>query len=269
MNERTLNPFPGVNPYVEVEGYWEDFHGRLVTTLSEELLDRLPPRYDARIEQRTLVLLPESTEQRRPDVVVTERPGPAPSVAQPQPAVGVASGPVAVLEMLPLDLREEREVWIEVIDMDHEAVVTSVEVLPPSNKDSRGNDAFNTKRANRLFGGINLVEVDLLLGGERLRFRQPLPEGHYYSFLTRAGRRPRAAEVRAWTVRDAVPPIAVPLRAPDPDVVIDLGRAYVNAYERGHYPRRVRYRRPPPATFSPADRAWVDERVASLRDGAR
>jgi hypothetical protein len=253
-SEQPDNPFPGVNPYVESEGYWDDFHGTLIPCLREVIVDALPPRYDARVEERMLVLFPDAKEQRRPDVVVTERTNIGPAS---RPAVATASaGTPTVLEMLPFDVREERETWIDIRDLTDESVVTSIEVLSPSNKDARGSEAFHLKRNNLLMGGVNLVDLDLLLHGERLEFRQALPPAHYYAFVTRASRRPRAAEVYAWTVRDPLPPIPIPLREPDPDVTIDLGEAYRLAFERGRYPRRLRYRAPVPL-LADADRAWA------------
>ena len=235
--------------------------------LSEVLLEVLPPGYDARVEQRMLLLLPDAKEQRRPDVAVTQRgdlaaaPGAAVTTAAP------LSPAPALVEMLPLEVREERQTWVDIYDVEHEALVTSIEVLSPSNKDACGREPFRGKRNNLLLAGVHLVDVDLLLGGERLPFRDPLPAGHFYAFVTRAERRPPADEVYAWGVRDPLPSITVPLRAPNRDVTVDLGEAYRLAFERGRYPRRLRYRAPA-GPLAEADQAWARGVAASAAPSA-
>jgi hypothetical protein len=36
------SPFPGIDPYLEAQGFWEGFHQRYVTYLCDALNDRLP-----------------------------------------------------------------------------------------------------------------------------------------------------------------------------------------------------------------------------------
>jgi hypothetical protein len=67
-----------------------------------------------------------------------------------------------------------------------------------------------------------------------------LPAGDYYAFVARGDRYPNA-EVYAWTIRDRLPTIRIPLKAPDDDLVLDLARVFETAYARGRYWRRLRY----------------------------
>src|ERR1700722_9437045 len=67
------SPFPGIDPYLESQGHWLDFHARFVPMLSDALNEQLPEGYVARIDERmTLVELPHEDEARliRPDVAV-------------------------------------------------------------------------------------------------------------------------------------------------------------------------------------------------------
>ncbi|MGH7213292.1 MAG: DUF4058 family protein [Tepidisphaeraceae bacterium] len=249
------NPFPGVNPYIEWEGYREDFHGTFVPCLRECIVDALPERYDARVEERMLVLTPDRKEQRRPDVVVSERTDARKSKGGASTVVA-SPGAAAIVELLPFDVIEETQKWIDILDLEDESIVTSIEVLSPSNKDSRGSEPFHGKRQNLLLAGVHWIDIDLLLGGGRFRYKDPLPPGHFYAFVTRAPRRPRASEVFPWSLRDPLPRIPIPLREPDPDITVDLGEAYRLAFERGRYPRRLRYRQPSPPLGAP-DREWV------------
>jgi len=49
------NPLPGMNPYLENRRYWNDFHTRLMTYMSNALQPQLQPRYVARLEERVYV----------------------------------------------------------------------------------------------------------------------------------------------------------------------------------------------------------------------
>jgi len=60
------------------------------------------------------------------------------------------------------------------------------------------------------------------------------------------------------TVRDKLPVVPVPLKAPDPDVRLDVGAALNEVYHRSRYDLSVRYDAvPPPPAFSDEDRQWL------------
>lgn len=249
------NPFPGVNPFIEAEGFWEDFHRTMVNYLREAILAELPPRYDARVEERVDLLDPDTGRSiRKPDVAIIDR-----SSGSGASRPNTAPGSVAVIEVEQLPVEEYREVWIEIRDLADESLVTSIELLSPTNKTSGGFSTFQFKRLQLLEGGANLVDIDLLLAGERLHFRQPLPAGDYYAFTSRTARRPKT-EVIAWPIVNELPTIAIPLRTPDPDLLIDLQAVYSTTFERGQYSRRLRYR----TAFTHADPKvveWARSRV--------
>lgn len=81
---------------------------------------------------------------------------------------------------------------------------------------------------------MHLIEVDLIRAGPRLKLNRPLPAGDYFAFLSRADRRPEC-DVYAWTVRDALPALPIPLRTPDGDIPVDLAAAFRMTYDRGRY----------------------------------
>jgi hypothetical protein len=91
-----------------------------------------------------------------------------------------------------------------------------------------------------------------------------LPPGDYYAMVARSDRRPDV-EVYAWTVRQALPTIPIPLEAPDPDVGSDLGEVFAMAYERGRYARSLDYGKPPGVGLAGEDLAWAAERGQSSR----
>ena len=74
---------------------------------------------------------------------------------------------------------------------------------------------------------------------------------------------PDHVELDPFTVRGRLPRIKIPLRHPDPDVVLDLPSIITHCYDNGAYAVRVDYDQPPPEPFRPDDEAWAD---ALLRD---
>lgn len=72
------SPFPGMNPYLEQNDTWEDFHQNFITQAQHVLSGQVGPNYLIKIEVR-LYLHELSAEERRfagrADVAVTDRPG--------------------------------------------------------------------------------------------------------------------------------------------------------------------------------------------------
>src|SRR6266511_3916447 len=146
------SPFPGMDPYIELCGFWGDFHSRLIVHILEALETVLPRKYRVRTEQREVIELVEregkDNRSMYPDVGVT---GP---LTRPR---AVDSGGVAVAEPEvtgePLALRafiaeEFRDKFIEITTAEPERrLVTCIEVLSPTNKrpNSPGWDQYYRK----------------------------------------------------------------------------------------------------------------------------
>src|SRR4051812_23796465 len=77
------SPFPGMDPYIEACGLWEDFHGHLIEKIFDEVCAALPAGYVAQAGKRSYILLTESEEKTEKsfvaDVKVTRRRKPPPS----------------------------------------------------------------------------------------------------------------------------------------------------------------------------------------------
>ena len=118
----------------------------------------------------------------------------------------------------------------------------------------------STRGLSRIFAMPSMMSYPkhFLLGGRRLSMGEPLPGGDYYALVSRAERRPDC-EVYAWTVRDRLPTIPIPLSAPDEDVKVDLGAVFTTAYTRGRYARLVDYSAPPSALRKSQERAWAEK----------
>ena len=125
---------PGMDPYLESPEIFPDFHDSLITYLRENLQANLPPPYFAAIGRR--VWIAASRRSIGPDVLHDEF----------------------------------REPFLEVYTDSAEGkrLVTSVEVLSLSNKTpgEHGRELFLRKQKELLASRVNLVEIDLLRGGE-------------------------------------------------------------------------------------------------------
>ena len=116
--------------------------------------------------------------------------------------------------------------------------------------------AAGAKRKAILLQKVHLVELDLLVGGNRLPLSEPLPVGDYFVFVSRADHYPDC-DVYAWTIRHPLPTIPIPLRSPDADIQIDLGKVFRATYERGRYEPELFYGEPPTAPLRAGDAKWA------------
>ena len=123
-----------------------------------------------------------------------------------------------------------------------------------TNKRGPGREEYAGKRFQFLSGTAHLVEIDLLRGGDPMP-APDRPECDYSATVSRAERRP---EADFWPVRlrDRLPVIPVPLRAPDRDATLDLQELLHRAYDAGRYAHYVYEGRPQPP-LRPDEEAWA------------
>jgi len=140
--------------------------------------------------------------------------------------------------------------------------VTSIQFVSPSNKTDPGRRDYISKRNALLREPVHLVELDFLLGGRRLPMRSALTPGDAYAIVSRCETR-LDAEVYAWFLRDRLPPIRIPLRAPDPDIVLDLAAVYEETFRRGRYERSLHYAQPLQAPLPAAAVEWIAAQLSN------
>lgn len=256
------SPFPGMDPYLEDPIEWPDLHVRLMVTISRQLTVQVAPHFYVRVEQRVSIVGPDDPERRVmiPDIYVTQT-GSPPMQAAPTGASSAVPTLVTALEDLEL-----REHYIEIYDARSRAVVTTIEVLSPVNKTAGAKRvAFLAKRRTVMASPAHWIEIDLLRAGERPP--EVAGKGDYYALLKR-GDRPGPFEVWYRSLRDPLPIIAVPLRAPFADVPLDLQGALDSAYAEARYGRPADlHSSTAAAAAAPADAAWAAERIAVWREG--
>ncbi len=163
------SPFPGMDPYLESPDWFPDLHGSLIFVLKETLQRSLPESYYAQSDQR--VWLEYTQRYIEPDVEIVR----SAKKKRARSEGGLAlltergeGGPLVVtvetIEHGPfkqsfLEIRRRRGKEVQ--------IVTSIEVLSPSNK-KIGNprrEKFLDKQRKTLDSDTNLVEIDLLRGG--------------------------------------------------------------------------------------------------------
>lgn len=255
------SPFPGMDPYLESSACWPDFHVEFITCLRKALNDRLPDTYDARVQERVIILdsFDRPSQLFETDVAVVED-RETPATAPSSSSASVLLEPVTLPLIIP---QRERQHLIEIYDYPDQSLVAVVEVLSPTNKISREREDYLTKRDAYLNQDVHLVELDLLVGGLRLPVAEPLPANDYYAFVAHADRRPYC-DVYSWSVHQPLPAVPIPLKAPDGEVIVELQAVFTEAFARGRYERRLPYQKPPRSRLSRADRAWAGQLAAAF-----
>jgi hypothetical protein len=249
------SPFPGMDPYLEDPAFWPDFHVTFIGCWREAVADVLPEGYEARLDERVNLV------QMSPEIIKLIFPDVSVSRGTRQPRSPAAPTGTLLLEPVTIPhefLEEVRDIRIEILHRPDRSLVGVLEMLSPYNKTGDGFLDYRGKRKAVLLQKVHLVELDLLLGGNRLPLLEPLPAGDYFAFLSRADDRPNC-EVYAWTVRQLLPTIPIPLKSPDADVLVNLGSVFDTAYKRGRYRRSLSYGQPPVAALNSADRQWAAE----------
>ena len=137
-----------------------------------------------------------------------------------------------------------------------------LELLSPSNKEEPGRSVYLARRNTLLYCDVHLVELDLLLKGQRIPLAEAYPPGDYFA-LVADGTRRWDCDVYAWTMRQPLPAIPIPLRAPDLAVRVDLAAVFTLTYERGRYAPSLDYAQPPPISLQGDELSWVQERARS------
>jgi len=253
-----------MDPFLEEPTEWSDCHARLINTISDQLTAVVAPDFLVRIEERVYITTPEPPGPRWmvPDVNVVTRPR-----REPSPGVAVVDREIITAPTLiePLGEVEIHDRYLEILDARQRQVITTLEVLSPFNKagDTSGRRAFLRKRRTILSSQTHWIEIDLLRAGERPREVAGMSD--YYALLKR-GEESGPYEVWYCDLRDPLPIIAVPLRAPFGDAPLNLQNVWAEVFSRARYADSVDYSvSPPPPPLPPADLAWAAERVATWR----
>lgn len=221
------SPFPGMNPFLEQERAWNDFHESFMPAARDAIAAQVCPHYIAKINEHLVIHeLPEHPRRL--------------------PAVDV-----------------ERLSFIEIRDRDGWQLVTVIELLSPANKYAGPDrEQYLAKRGQLLASAVHFVEIDLLRGGPRMPMEN-LPECDYCVLVSRVQTRPDAG---VWPIRlrEPLPPIPIPLRPPHADAQLDLQQLLHRIYDAAGYEDYIYHGHPQPQ-LSAEDAAWARQFVPGGR----
>lgn len=249
-------PFPGMDPYQEHPGLWEDVHTRLIVAIADALGPQVRPRYRVAVERRTYlaVLTPDDYELvGKPDVLIAVQGDVAATAAG-----AVATGAMPLVGELPMP-DEVIERYLEVRDVVTGEVVTTIELLSPTNKLSReGRAQYERKRLKVLSSATNLVEIDLLRAGEPfpIRLQGGAEQSAYRIVVSRSQDRPRAS-IYLFGLRNHIPDIPTPLRPGEAEPTLPLNQILHDLYDRAGYEQIIDYRQQTIPPLSADDAAWA------------
>jgi hypothetical protein len=213
--------FPGMNPYLERATAWESFHPNFISAAHFHIADQLSPEYVVRIDKRLYVH--ELAAERRPDKADA--------------------------------IHSERIGYLTIRDRDGNDLIAVIELLNPANKYAGPDrEQYLGKRRELLRSRAHFIEIDLLRDGPRMP-PEDLPTCDYCAIVSRVEDRPKAG-VWPWRLRDPMPTIPIPLRAPDLDASLNLKALIDQVYENGRYGNYI-YSGPPEPLLSPDDSSWA------------
>ncbi len=264
------SPFPGMAPYLEHPEIFPGLHDRLIAYLSEALQPVLPSPYFADLGRRSWIEVSE--RYIGPDVNLLRRrdadqdaPGGNGGAAT---AVRTAARPLVI--HIPHDERREPFVEIYAGRGKNRRLVTSIEVLSPSNKKPghESRELYLRKQRELLQSRVNLVEIDLLRGGEHTTAvphdRLVAKTGPFdYHVCIHHFHNWEDYLVYPVQLEEPLPTVGVPLLPGDGEVTVDLQAVFARSYDTGPYPREIDYlqdRPEPPLTAKQA--RWVKKCLA-------
>ncbi len=248
-----------MDPYLEDPIFWASFHNRFLVAIADTIAPHLQPKYYVEIEARTY--LDDGEEDLLvgiPDTVILARSQQSrTNISSSSASTAVQIRPQKV--QIPVEL-ERKERYLQVREIGTDAVITTIELLSPTNKRTgEGRDTYEAKRRSILSSRSHLVELDFLRSGNPMSMRGMTGIMNYRILVSRSNLRP-TADLYGFTLRDRIPTFSLPLQEPDESLAVDLQTIFDGVYDRCSYRTRLSYSNPvPPPKLSEADRLWIQE----------
>ena len=149
-----MNPFP--------QARWPDAHNALIGYIGDSLSERLPSDLAIIAEESISIDFEETDVPLRADVAVVEQPilrFPDSIPAQHDTSTLILAEPETIHAA-------PTQRWLEIRDVDNH-LVTVIELLSPSNKTPGASANLARRHEQLIYGGVNVVEIDLIRGGSR------------------------------------------------------------------------------------------------------
>lgn len=247
------SPFPGMDPYLEQPDLWPEVHSRLIVAIADYLGPQLRPKYRVAIEKRIYEDTVSDIFVGRPDVSVLQ------ALAKEKEHETVSSTATVEPIIVELPMPEElQERYLEIREVGTGAVVTTIELISPSNKRAgKGRQQYEEKRLKILASQTHLVEIDLIRAFQALPMRGTNQFSLYRILVSRADQRPRAA-LYPFNLQHPIPAFPLPLQSEDIEVVVELQPLLEQVYDRASYDLAINYAQNPVPPLSKEDAIWAD-----------
>jgi len=224
VEHQSRGPFSGrVDPWAEAGRYFQQIHSGMI----DSLLVQMKPDLNRRgyIVGKEVSL--QIAEGREPDIFVQramDRSPTMPALDYELAAAEVLANPGVIMEA---DVRLEA---LHIKQLDHNDLVTVVEIISPSNKDRPSTLTEYRARRERLLldHGVNVVEIDLTRSMKRLVYDLIAVQHAYHVAIYMPGVSPRFVGI---DYGQALERVALPLRGEV--FAVELQRAYDRAYQLG------------------------------------
>ncbi len=263
-----ISPFPGMDPFLEVNPRWELFHAWFIRKLAEQTLPKAQAM-NCWIDVERSVYQREASGELilfgEPDQLVgayvAELPGHG--AATQQGGVALAE-PRAIHEVVldPGALERVKQDYLVVRELGPLArVLAVVELLSPANKEGSYVPRYREKRKRFLTSRAHFMEIDFLREGDnpsRQLFPE-LPPTPYFIFVARKTGLGRNEEGYPLRLQDPLPVIGLPVGPPRPDLPLDLAAAFAAAYDLSIHPGGINYQEEAPLgpPLDQADAVWL------------
>ena len=246
-------PFPGMDPYLERAGVWEDIHTPLILEIASVLEPKIQPLFRVAIERRayqTMLWEPEVSSGSHAGATSTSSPGGV------KPRLGELPLPEQVIEH-----------FLQIRDVISGEAVTIIEVLSRDNKlTPEGWQEYERQRRAVLGSPANLVEIDLLRAGDPFPMRVDGKRvgSDYRIVVSRAPFRPHA-DVYLFGVRDAIPDIPIPVQRGQTEPILPLNEILHDLYNRAGPDLAIDYGQPPDPPLFDEDAEWAKRLLQGFR----
>lgn len=266
------NPLPGMNPWLEA--YWGDLHTKLTGYACDALQPNLPGSLVARVEEYLTVAADQPTDDlpRRvaPDISITVSNFSVPDSTET--ATATLQSPITEAVMVRRFNEPQTRRRIRILDTSSgNRVITAIEFLSPANKGSdEGRRRYRQKQKEFYEADVNLVEIDLIRGGDWMlaadRLNVPRRLRDPYRICVTRATDDEDAEMYDVSFHFPLPVVAIPLRPEDDDVQLELQPLLDAAYINGRYGASIDYSvPPPPPALDDVQIRWIQEHLAKTQ----
>ena len=252
------SPFPGMDPFIESHE-WPPFHHTFLAHIVRYLVPLLPDGYSMAPETgvKASDFLTGDYNNYRLDIALEDE-----NRWKHPPVAGGAEVLDKPTDTMIVEAPTPRTITIRTIH--NSELITAIELLSPANKVGHGMVKYLEKRDAFIQADVNIVEIDLLRGGEPPFAAEHWPDSAYRIQVYKA----TTGLLQLWAVNldERLPKVPVPLLSPDPALALDLQAVFDETYHFGLYKRVLRYdtKRLRPAV-GVREREVVEEILESVR----